>query len=341
MTALSGASARLALAIVMAAGIAFVVPTITDSYWLSACTAAAIYTIPVAACGLLYGRLGMVSLAQVAFFGVGAWVALRLSFAGDLPFAVIAVVSGAVTMVIGLVVTLPAFRLSNLHFGLITLMAAGGAEVFFTTNGFPNGGHGFLGIQDSLEAPRVMRRPELATTDAAYFRYAVVAVVLAGVLLWLHERSRPGRSWAIMRESAVAAQSVGIDVRAYTSWAVALSCFITGVAGALYAAQVGSATSDAFDASESVVMFAVALMGGAFSLGGAVVGGAFLQLVPALIVSLGGNGNLGLVLFGVGLMLTLISAPRGFAGQLTDLVRWARRNGPAAGTRKAADARAA
>jgi branched-chain amino acid transport system permease protein len=338
---MSGAAARFGLVIALAAATAVVVPAVTDSYWLSACTAAAIYTIPVAGCGLLYGRLGMVSLAQVAFFGVGTWVALRLSFAGDLPFIAIAAASGAVTMVIGLLVTLPAFRLSNLHFGLITLMAAGGAEVFFTTNGFPNGGHGFLGIQESLEVPRVMPRPQLATTDVAYFRYAVVAAVLVGVVLWLHERSKPGRSWAIMRESAVAAQSVGIDVRAYTSWAVALSCFTTGVAGALYAAQVGSAAADGFDASASVVMFAVALMGGAFSLGGAVVGGALLQLVPALIVSLGGNGNLGLVLFGVGLTLTLISAPQGVAGQLADLGRLVRRHGAGSGTRKAADARAA
>jgi ABC-type branched-subunit amino acid transport system permease subunit len=338
---MSTAAARFALVIAVAALTAFVVPAVTDSYWLSACTAAAIYTIPVAACALLYGQLGMVSLAQVAFLGVGTWVALRLSFAGDLPFVLIAAASGAATMIVGLVITVPAFRLSKLHFGLITLMAAGGAEVFFTTNGFPNGGPGFLGIQGSLDIPRVMPRPQLATSDAAYFRYAVAAAVLVGVVVWLHERGKPGRAWAIVRESAAAAQSVGIDVRAYTSWAVALSCFITGVAGALYAAQVGSATGDGFDASASVVLFALALMGGAFSLGGAVAGGALLQLVPALIVSLGGNGNLGLVLFGIGLMLTLISAPRGIAGQVVDLARLVWRHAPAGGARKAADARTA
>jgi ABC-type branched-subunit amino acid transport system permease subunit len=342
MSRLLGRGSRFALIVAVAAALAFLVPELTDSYWLSACTSAAIYTIPVAACGLLYGRLGMISLAQIAFFGVGTWVALRLNFAGSLPFLVVAAVAGAVTAAIALLITLPAFRLSKLHFGLITLMAAGGAEVFFTANGFPNGGEGFLGIQDSLAVPEVMRRPEIATTDPAYFRYVIAAVLLLGLLVWAHERSKPGRSWAIMHESAAAAQSVGIDVRVYTSWAVVLTSFITGVGGALYAAQVGSAAAEGFDASASVVLFAVALMAGAFSLGGAVIGGALIQLVPALIVSLGGNGNLGLVLFGVGLVLTLISAPRGVAGQLADLGRALRSTSdrPTA-PKEAADARAA
>jgi branched-chain amino acid transport system permease protein len=325
---------RLALVLSLAVGIAFVIPAVTNSYWLSACTSAVVFTIPVAGCGLLYGRLGMVSLAQVAFFGVGTWTALRLNFATHMPFELIALSSGIVTAAVGLLVTLPAFRLSTLHFGLITLMAAGGAEVFFTADGFPNGGGGFLGIQNSLATPLVMRRPDLGASNAGYFRYVVGAAVVLGIGLWLHERGKPGRSWAIIRESVPAARSVGIEVRSYRSWAVLLSCFITGVAGALYAAQVGSAASGEFGASASVVLFAVALMGGAFSLLGALLGGALLQLVPALIQSLGGNGNLDLVLFGVGLMLTLIVAPRGMAGQLEDLVLFLWRRRPALAARR-------
>jgi branched-chain amino acid transport system permease protein len=300
---------------------ALAVPAIADGYWLSVAISAAIFVLPVAGCGLLYGRLGMLALFQVAILGIGAWVALRIRFATGLPFPAIAVISGVVAAVIGVVVSAPALRLSKLHFALLTLMAAGAAEVFFTVKGFPNGGSGFFGVRSALVAPLQMSRPHVAASDRAYFRYVLAAVFLMGLLLWVHLHGRPGRAWAAIRQGTSCAQSLGIGVTQYTLWAVALSCFVTGAGGALFVAQVGTVSSTPFAASASVTIFAVALLGGAYSIPGFVLGGCLAQIIPALIETWGINGTVGLIVFGVGLLVTLLVAPGGSAGALGDAAR--------------------
>jgi ABC-type branched-subunit amino acid transport system permease subunit len=304
---------------------AIAVPAVANGYWLSVCISAAISVLPVAGCGLLYGRLGILGLFQVAVMGIGTWVALRVSFATSLPFPVIALISGSVAAAIGVIVSLPALRLTMLHFAFLSLMAAGAAEVWFAVKGFPNGGPGFFGVRQALTAPREMPRPSIASSDAGYFRYVVAIVFLMGLLLWLHLRGRPGRSWVMIRQGVPCAQSVGIGVATYTLWAVALSCFITGVGGALFAAQVGTASVDSFRAADSVTIFAIALLGGAYSIPGFVLGGAAAQIIPALVEKLGASGTVAVIIFGAGLLVTLLVAPEGAAGQLRDLRRWAGR----------------
>jgi branched-chain amino acid transport system permease protein len=307
-----------ALATVFAA---IAIPAIADAYWLTVAISGAIFVLPVAGCGLLYGRLGVLVLFQIAVLGIGTWVALRLSFATELPFPLIIAASGAAAAAIGVIVSLPALRLSMLHFALLSLMAAGAAEIFFTVKGFPNGGPGFFGVRDALEAPREMPRPRVASSDEAYFRYVLAVVFAMGVILWVNMHGRSGRAWAMIRQGTPCAQSVGIGVSRYTLWAVGLSCFVTGVGGALFAAQIGSASSESFRAADSVTVFAVALLGGAYSIPGFVLGGLSAQVIPGLIEKLGANGTVALVVFGAGLLITLLTAPRGVAGQLRDLVR--------------------
>jgi len=304
---------------------AFALPALANAFWLSTAISAVIFVLPVAGCGLLYGRLGILALFQIGVLGVGSWVALRLSFATSLPFPFVVVGAGAAAAAVGVIVSLPALRLSKLHFALLTLMAAGAAEVFFTVKGFPNGGPGFFGLRSALVAPRQMPRPHIASSEAGYFRYALAAVFAMGLLLWAHVRGRPGRAWALIRQGTPCAQSVGVSVARYTLWAVALSCFITGVGGALFVAQVGTTSASSFAPADSVTVFAVALLGGAYSIPGFVIGGCAAQVIPALLATWGINGNVALVVFGLGLLASLLTAPRGAAGGLHDLARLLRR----------------
>ena len=93
----------------------------------------------------LYGRVGMISLGQIALLAVGTWTATRIAFAYDLPFPLLLLVTGAITCGVGVLIGLPALRLSGLYLALITLMAAGAVNVVLTTINFPNGGGGFTG----------------------------------------------------------------------------------------------------------------------------------------------------------------------------------------------------
>ena len=83
-----------------------------------------------------------------------------------------------------------------------------------------------------------------ATADTAYYRYTVVVCALMFLLALVHVAGKPGRAWASIRESEPAALAAGVNITLYKLWAFALASFMTGVAGCLLAAQVGSPARD-------------------------------------------------------------------------------------------------
>ena len=131
----------------------------------------------------------------------------------------------------------------------------------------------------------------------------------------LHRRTRAGRSWALIRRGEAVAEGAGINVLLYQTWAFGLAGICAGVAGALLAGGVGQLDGRAFAASESVMLFALTLIGGAYHWAGALVAGLLLRAVPSLLIDLGVSGYLAMAFFGAALLHALITAPRGLAGQ--------------------------
>jgi branched-chain amino acid transport system permease protein len=261
------------------------------------------------------GRVGLVSLGQIAVLALGGWVAARLSFATSMPFPLVLLCTGLITAVLGTAVGLPALRLSGLYLALITLMLAGAITVALTATNFPNGGGGFLGHTESSFGNASVRRPDIAVTDPAFFRYSVVVGSLMFLLVLLHLRAKPGRAWAAIRQSEPAALASGINITLYKLWAFALASFVTGVAGGLLAAEVGKLYTYTFRTSDSIVLLAVVLMGGIYTLWGALVAGALMKLLPALLDNWGAPPDLLTILFGVGVLQVLLTAPAGLAVQ--------------------------
>ena len=109
-----------------------------------------------------------------------------------------------------------------------------------------------------------------------------------------------------------------MNITLYKLWAFALASFMTGVAGCLLAAQVGQSDARSrFQTQDSLTLLATALIGGIFSLWGAVVAGVFSQLVPFLFQAQWGiNPNFLLIIFGVGLLQVLLTAPGGLVEQI-------------------------
>ena len=309
----------------------FVLPTI-GADWTTTFTSVAIYSVITLGLGLLYGRVGLISLGQVALLVIGVWTATRLNFAVHLPFPVLLLVTGAITCVIGVLIGLPAIRLSGLYLALITLMAAGAVNVVLVAINFPNGGGGFTGRTDTpdLSGLQPVRRPAIAEGDTAYYRYVVVVAAVIFLVALLHVRGKPGRAWAAIRESEPAALAAGVNIVLYKMWAFALASFMAGVAGAMLAAQVGQPTAQSFQTQDSLTLLATTLIGGIYSLWGAVVAGCFSQLLPFLFqVQWGINPNFVLILFGAGLLQVLLTAPGGLAQQfpkdMANLARLIRR----------------
>src|ERR687887_885614 len=138
-------------------------PPLLSAYWVDVSTSVAIYSVVALGLNLLMGRVGMVSLGQIAVLALGAWIGARLDFGTSLPFPIVLLVAGLITMVLGTLIGLPALRLSGLYLALITLMLAGAITVVLTATNFPNGGPRFLSHTQASFGSGAVRPPSIAT----------------------------------------------------------------------------------------------------------------------------------------------------------------------------------
>jgi branched-chain amino acid transport system permease protein len=320
-------------------------PWFLSSYWLLIMTSVVIYSIVTLGLGLLIGRVGMVSLCQFVLLAIGAWVALRFAYASSpvsdvagttasqvagsrIPFPVLILLAGLITGAVGTLIGLPALRLSGLHLALVTLMAAGAITILLQASQFPNGGGGFFGNSATGGATSTLSRPSIATTDTGYYRYCVVvAGVMFVIALW-HVRSKAGRAWAAIRQGEATALSAGVNTTFYKLWAFALASFMAGIAGGLLAAATGGVNINQFPVQNSITLLAVVLMGGVYNLFGAVIAALFSQFLPALLDNWGLSTELLTILFGIGVLQVLLTAPGGVVEQFPkDMAKLGRRIG--------------
>ena len=320
-------------------------PALLSTYWIKILTATTIFAVVALGLNLLYGRVGLVSLGQIGLLVVGSWIAARLCFLTNLPFPVVLLLAGLFTGAVGTLIGLPALRLSGLHLALITLMFAGMISIVVPTVNFPNGGSGFLGHTESSLGSLAVRRPSIAHDDDAFFRYAVIVAVVMFLVALAHVSSKIGRAWAVIRQSEPAALAAGVNITLYKLYAFALASFMTGVAGGLLAADQGKLYSYQFKTIDSVTLLAVVLIGGIFSVWGAVVAGVLQKLLPALLNDwfdfFRENPDFLFVLFGIGVLQVLVTAPEGIVTQFPKDMRnlgrlilkpFRRRSGPAEGS---------
>jgi branched-chain amino acid transport system permease protein len=199
-------------------------------------------------------------------------------------------------------------------------MIAGAFQIIINATSFPDGGPGLSG-KVYAGVRQFMPHPPLAPSDAAYFRYVVAVVAIGFVLTMLIERTRVGRAWALIRRSEPVAVAMGVNIVAYKVIAFAIAGFLAGVSGALMAGSIGQLDGRAFPASESIMLFALTVIGGAFHWSGPIFAGLLLRAVPGLLTDWHIDGNLAIMVFGAGLLHALITAPQGISGQVVGLGR--------------------
>ena len=126
----AGTPLRRVMPIMVTLGLAALLgPWLFSAYWLNTFTTVACLALVAGTVAMLFGQLGMVSLAQFALAGVGGWVCLRLIHGFALPFEVALLAGALVAAVFGLLVGLPALRMRGLYLALLTLMVAAAVQV--------------------------------------------------------------------------------------------------------------------------------------------------------------------------------------------------------------------
>ncbi len=150
-----------------------------------------------------------------------------------------------------------------------------------------------------------------------WFELAVLLALTAFVCMFRSRRA--GRNLAAVRGSEAAAASVGISVVWAKVGAFALSAFIAGVAGVLYAGLSEVASGASYSSFDSISLLTVGVIGGLGSAAGAIIAGVLKTMAPVLIAHIPGvssAGELAGLVFGTGLVVQMITAPLGIASKL-------------------------
>ena len=288
-------------------------PFTLSDYNVSLAAQVGIFFIAVLGLNILSGYTGQISIGHGAFMAVGGYTTAVLSRDHHTNLVVTMLAAFAICFALGLLVGLPALRLSGVYLALATFALA------VSVPQLPLKWSKFLGGRDGVQTSKTVGHVWLY--GAAWTTSAVLFV-----LAWLILRGRVGRAFRAVRDSEIAAVASGIELPVYKTLAFGISAAYAGVAGSLFVlATNGFAAPDEFGIVLSLQILVGAAVAGLGSLWGILAGAAFVGLLPTVSSSVPviGSDHGRDVVFGTAVVLVMLLLPDGFAGLLARLRRLA------------------
>jgi ABC-type branched-subunit amino acid transport system permease subunit len=253
------------------------------------------YVILALGLNIVVGFAGLLDLGYVAFFAIGAYT---WSIVGSQQLSALTgiivnphvwpwffwpmlLVTALVAALWGVILGTPTLRLRGDYLAIVTL---GFGEivpiVFLNLDKYTNGTNGITGVY----SPAFFGIKWTVSTPLPYY-YLILALIALVLFANLRLRdSRLGRSWIAIREDEIAAASSGINLVRTKLFAFAAGAFFSGIAGAYYAAKLGTASPDNFSFSDSVIYLAMVVLGGLGSIPGVIVGAMVVYAINVLVL---------------------------------------------------------
>ncbi|HEY3017558.1 MAG TPA: branched-chain amino acid ABC transporter permease [Gaiellaceae bacterium] len=260
------------------ATIVAVIPRLIGDFTAYEFAIVGMYFITLLGLSILTGYSGQISLGHGAFMAVGGYTTAILTVDGIYGHQMRSLwtipIAGVVAGVAGLLVGIPALRLSGLYLALITF----GIAVSFPQ--LPKKWDHFFGGTTG-KVLNILKPPfGLDTTPNNWLYYLTwgIALVLL-VAAWALLRGKPGRALQAIRDSEVAAASSGVNLATYKTLAFGISAFYAGVAGSLYVISRAYMNPDVFPIILSVYLVAALAVGGLNSLVGLIAGAALIYVL--------------------------------------------------------------
>jgi len=311
---------RYRLATLGLAGVAaWLLPYGLDSYAIHVVDVMLLFAILAVGLGLAMGIAGQINLAQVAFFGVGAYATAILTTRAGLGFWTAAALAMVAAAVVGLVVGIPALRMQSHYLGIVTLGLALAFTNWVTNAQIAGGAEGITAIP----APRF---PGVDLSSEYLFYYLELILFAAALAFGLFVVHTPlGRRMRAMRDDALAAGAVGAEVPMLRMTAFLVASLYGGVAGVLYAGLIRYVAPETFSIGNMFLLLAMVIIGGRQNLVGCVVGAVGLVVVRELLIDYPTYAQ---VAYGSVVVLTVVFAPTGLAGLPSRIRAVVRRRAP-------------
>ena len=299
-------SSRITWLIAAALIVAVLVPLPLSRYGIYLAALTLIYAIAAHGLNLTIGYAGQISLGHAAFFGIGAYVGGLLMVKLGVSFWLAVPIAALVCFAVGWLLGYPALRVQHHYLAFATL--GFNTLIFLTIRNeewLTGGTFGLNGV------PRPSISDFELTKDLGYYYLVLAFFVLASMILWWIVRSPWGRAFNALRDNPIRAESVGIDIRAYTLLAFAIGAAYAGVAGVLFASLVNFIEPAPFGIPASIAMLLMVVVGGIGRFWGPLLGAILVTLLPEW---LRGLKDWYLVAFGLSVMLLMVYHPGGLLG---------------------------
>jgi branched-chain amino acid transport system permease protein len=291
-------------------------PRVLDDYLISQMTFICVYAVAAVGLMLLTGYTGQVSMGHAAFFAIGSYVSAILTSKG-VPFLISLPAAGVIAGVVGIAIGRPILHLTGLYLAIATMgFAFIVNEILVRWEGLTKGNMGFIVASPSIGP--------LVFDNEIRFYYLAIAVLILSLLSARNIlRSPSGRAMIAIRDSEVAAESLGINPAKFKTMAFAVSAFFAGIAGSLYAHKILFINPESYTIILSIELLAMVIIGGLGSLHGAVFGAAFFIILPQFIIMtkdympvyLQNQTGLEGALFGLLIILVMLFEPMGLYGR--------------------------
>jgi branched-chain amino acid transport system permease protein len=236
-----------------------------------------VYLMATFGLNLTVGYAGQMSLGQAAFFGIGAYIA-AIALKAGLSFLIVLPMAAVACFVVGLALGFPALRVQHHYLAFATL----GFNVLV-----------YLGMRNEEKVTggtygiSAIPRPSILDVSfdrpLPFFYFTLVSLVLLGALLWWLLRSPWGRAFAALRDNPIRAESLGVNITAYTLLAFAIGAACAGIGGVYYASLVEFIEPGPFHFSTSLMMLLAVIVGGSGRFYGPVVGTIIIILLPEVL----------------------------------------------------------
>jgi len=296
------------LAVIVAA---CVLPFVISNYRTFQFTLVLVNAIALLSINILTGFNGQISLGHGAFYAIGAYTAAILITHFGVPYWVTLPIAGAICLMAGFLFGLPALRLEGLYLALATFALGVAIPQILKYKGIEDWTGGVQGIV--INKPTAPFGLKLNPDQWLYF-VALLVTIIVFTIGWNLLRGRVGRAIVAIRDQPIAAQAMGINTAFYKSLTFGVSAMFAGIAGALGGIAIQFVAPDSFAITLSLSFLFGSVIGGIFSLSGAIYGALFLQFIPH--VSEGISKAAPGAVFGVFLIVFMFIMPAGVAGFL-------------------------
>jgi branched-chain amino acid transport system permease protein len=275
---------------------------------------------------------GQLSLGNAGFMGIGAYTSALLTIHFEVPIVIGVIIGALVAGVFGILIGIPALRLSGVYLAIATLGFGEVIRVIFVNwESVTQGAVGLSGVphlgRELFKTVTALGfQPEmlgLRNNQAIYLMVLTLLVVINILLVWFfirQNKSRVGRAFAAIKMDEKAAESMGINITYYKVLSFTQGALLSGFAGALYAHVMAYISPADFAYHRAIEILIFSVFGGSEVIWGAIFGATFMTILPEALRVI---SEYRYMIYGVILILMMAFRPQGIID--VSLLKWVKK----------------